>query len=139
MKIKKCRSCGHEDLKLILSLGKTPLADRLLIEKQLEKPEITADLNLVFCPRCSLVQITETISPEILFDEDYPYFSSVSKTLLEHSKKNALELIKSKKLDSLYLLVPWLTQLLTYFREPDTMFQEKNVLIVQLLMIQESN
>jgi len=66
---------------------------------------LTAPLDLVFCSNCTLVQITESVSPEILFCEDYPYFSSVSKGLLEHSRENALELIESKKLglDSLVL------------------------------------
>ena len=93
-----CRSCGHTPLEFILSLGWTPLADRLLTKDQLDQPELTAPLDLGFCPDCTLVQITETVSPEILFCEDYPYFSSVSKTLLEHSRENALELIQARKL-----------------------------------------
>ena len=77
---KLCRSCGHEDLQLIVSFGRTPLADRLLTREELDQPELTAPLDLVFCPRCTLVQITAVVSPEILFDADYPYFSSVSPT-----------------------------------------------------------
>jgi SAM-dependent methyltransferase len=95
-----CRSCGHTDLQLILSFGPTTLADRLLTKEQLSAPELTAPLDLVFCPNCALVQITETVPPEILFGEEYPYFSSVSKTLLRHSQENAEELIRSRKLDS---------------------------------------
>ena len=47
----------------------------------------------MFCPGCSLVQIAETVDPEVLFGGDYPYFSSVSGTLLRHSRSNAEELI----------------------------------------------
>jgi SAM-dependent methyltransferase len=94
----KCRHCGNSELKLILSFGDTPLADRLLTKAQLDKPELTAPLDLVFCPKCALVQITESVSPEILFCEDYPYFSSVSPALLTHSRENALELIRDRKL-----------------------------------------
>jgi len=36
-------------------------------------------LVLVFCNRCTLLQITETVPPEILF-RDYVYFSSFSPT-----------------------------------------------------------
>ncbi|MBP2681022.1 MAG: methyltransferase, partial [Candidatus Krumholzibacteriota bacterium] len=85
---------------LILSFGMTPLADRLITAEQLSKPEITAPLDLVFCPRCSLVQISVSVDPKILFCEDYPYFSSVSKALLEHSRRNALELIQDRRLGS---------------------------------------
>jgi SAM-dependent methyltransferase len=100
-----CRACGHSNLELIMSFGRTPLADRLLTKEQLEQSELIFPLDIVFCPNCTLVQITETVSPEILFCGNYPYFSSVSKTLLEHSKKNAEELIISRKLDSKSLVV----------------------------------
>jgi hypothetical protein len=95
-----CRSCRHRDVELILSFGATPLADHLLTAGQLQQPELTAPLDLAFCPNCALVQITETVPPEILFGEDYPYFSSVSPTLLRHFRKNAEELIRSRKLDA---------------------------------------
>jgi len=103
--ISECRSCGGTDLELVLSLGRTPLADRLLTEDQLDEPEPIVPLDVVFCPGCSLVQITETVSPEILFCEDYPYFSSVSETLVEHSRENAEELIRSRNLDSASFVV----------------------------------
>jgi SAM-dependent methyltransferase len=100
-----CRSCGHADLELILSFGRTPLADRLLTAEQLDEPELTAPLDLVFCSNCTLVQITESVSPEILFGEDYPYFSSVSQTLLQHSRENAQELIQSRQLNANSLVI----------------------------------
>jgi len=101
----KCRSCGGENLDLILSFGETPLADRLVTAAQLDKPEITAPLDLMFCPRCSLVQISVSVDPKILFCENYPYFSSVSRALLDHSRANALELIESRRLDAKSLVV----------------------------------
>ncbi|MBN1559787.1 class I SAM-dependent methyltransferase [candidate division KSB1 bacterium] len=100
-----CRSCGQKSLEEILSFGRTALADRLLTKDQLDKPEPSAHLELVFCPACSLVQITETVPPEVLFDEHYPYFSSVSKTLLSHSRENALDLIARQKLGSSSLVI----------------------------------
>jgi SAM-dependent methyltransferase len=100
-----CRSCGGEDLHTVLSLGTTALADRLRSADELDEPELTAPLNLVFCPDCSLVQIVESVSPEILFCEDYPYFSSVSASLLDHFRKSALHLIESRHLDEHSLVV----------------------------------
>jgi len=93
-----CRSCGSSDLATILAFGETPLADRLLTAAQLAAPELLAPLTLRFCHACALVQIAETVRPEILFDSDYPYFSSVSSTLLAHSRANALELIERQGL-----------------------------------------
>ena len=65
-----CRACKRPSLDLILSFGRTPLADRLVTGEQLAEPDLTAPLDLVFCPQCTLVQISETVSPEILFGED---------------------------------------------------------------------
>lgn len=100
-----CRLCGRKGLRLILSFGETPLADRLVSREKLESPEIIEPLDLAFCPDCSLVQITVSVDPEILFCEDYPYFSSVSKALLEHSRLNAEDLIASAGLGPRSLVV----------------------------------
>lgn len=94
-----CLACGGKDLQLILSFGYTPLADGLLTREQLDRPEYTAPLDLAFCPDCSLVQITEVVPPEILFCRDYPYFSSVSPSLLKHFGDSAKALIQSRGLD----------------------------------------
>jgi SAM-dependent methyltransferase len=93
-----CRACGTRGLELILSFGDTPLADRLLRKDQLGLPEITAPLDLAFCPACSLAQITVSVSPDILFREEYPYFSSVSKQLLEHFGSSARSIIEERRL-----------------------------------------
>ena len=102
-----CRSCGSNRLEVILFYGKTPLADRLLTKDQLSEPEIIVPLTLVFCDNCKLVQIRETVEPEILYYSEYPYFSSVSQSLLSHFEKSAEELIKSRNLtkENLVLLL----------------------------------
>jgi SAM-dependent methyltransferase len=93
-----CRACGGADLIEILAFGPSPLADRLLTEDQLAHADVAVPLTLTFCPACSLVQIAETVEPEVLFGGDYPYFSSVSATLLGHSRANAEELIEARQL-----------------------------------------
>jgi SAM-dependent methyltransferase len=93
-----CRACGGAALVEILRFGASPLADRLLTKDQLAEPDVTVPLTLMFCPQCSLVQIAETVAPEVLFGGDYPYFSSVSGTLLAHARANAEELIERRGL-----------------------------------------
>lgn len=100
-----CRSCECIELEPVLSLGQTPLADRLLTEEQLGESELMAPLDVVFCPNCTLVQITVSVSPEVLFGEDYPYFSSVSPALRRHFGQSARELIESRELDINNLVV----------------------------------
>jgi SAM-dependent methyltransferase len=100
-----CRSCRQSNLEIFLDLGKTPLADRLLTAEQLNKPEPRYPLQVAFCPDCALVQILETVHPEVLFCEEYPYYSSFSNALLEHSRDNVLHLIKSRNLNATSLVV----------------------------------
>ena len=84
---------------MFLDLGTTPLADRLLNENELDSEELKFPLKIVFCGECSLVQILETVDPKILFADDYPYFSSFSDYLLQHSRENVLDLIDRRKLN----------------------------------------
>ena len=97
-KIEGCRSCGYTDLKPVLDLGTVPLANSLLKEEQLIKTENLFPLDVVFCPQCSLVQITETVDPEVLFS-DYVYFSSFSDTALENAKSIANRLVSMRQLN----------------------------------------
>ncbi|MFP3867924.1 MAG: class I SAM-dependent methyltransferase [Desulfobacteraceae bacterium] len=100
-----CRSCEQPQLETFLNLGRTPLADRLLTQEQLKDPEPTYPLEVAFCNNCGLVQILETVPPEVLFCDDYPYYSSFSPALLNHSRENVLDLIESRRLDSNSLVV----------------------------------
>jgi len=100
-----CRSCGGNRLDVFLDLGLMPLADRLLTDADLEKSELTFPLKTALCHDCSLVQITETVDPKILFADDYPYYSSFSPALLKHSRENALDLIERHKLGADSLVI----------------------------------
>jgi SAM-dependent methyltransferase len=100
----KCRACSHRGLKPVLDLGKMPLADRLPPVGSTEL-EPRYPLELAFCPNCSLVQILTTVAPEVVFDADYPYFSSYSETWLAHSRSHAISLIQERGLNSQSLVI----------------------------------
>ncbi len=93
-----CRSCGSRGLAPVLDLGMMPLSDGFLTASQIESEEELFPLDVAFCPQCTLMQILETVPPEKLFCDNYPYFSSFSDTLLAHSRDNALDLIKRRAL-----------------------------------------
>ena len=103
--INACRSCGGDNLTPIIDFGPTPLADRLLTAADLDQPEYFAPLIVVFCKKCALLQITHTVSPDVLFGGDYPYYSSVSPALQEHFRASAEYLITSRGLGSQHLVV----------------------------------
>ena len=99
-----CRSCGDPGLTTLLELGELPLANALLSVEDLERDEPRYPLTLAFCPCCALVQIRETVDPEVLFGT-YLYFSSFSETMLAHARAEALHLVTRRKLGSTSLVV----------------------------------
>ncbi len=99
-----CRGCGRSGLEVVLDLGEMPLANAILTEADLARPEPRYPLALAYCPACWLVQITETVAPDLLFRE-YTYFSSVSDAFVEHSRRIAERLIGQRGLGSDSLVV----------------------------------
>ena len=97
-----CRSCGRSDVDPVLSLGRTPLANALLRSPQAEEP--TFPLDVVFCNGCSLVQLTETIPPAVLFGE-YVYFSSFSETTVSHARALTDRVAAERRLGHEHLVV----------------------------------
>jgi SAM-dependent methyltransferase len=70
-----------------------------LTKDELGEAEQCFPLELAFCPECTLVQITETVSPEMLFS-DYLYRSSFSDTMLVHAKALVERMIRERGLDA---------------------------------------
>jgi len=81
-----CGSCGHDDLELILDLGRSPLADAFptCVEADVE----TYPLQLFVCDQCWLVQLGEVVPDEILWS-DYGFYSSTSPGLVAYHKRLA--------------------------------------------------
>jgi SAM-dependent methyltransferase len=107
MTIAKCRSCGSADLCVILDLGRHPVSNAILSAEALSQEEKKYPLAVALCCQCALLQVTETVSPEELYQRDYPYFSSASPALLRHVAEAAEELTERFRLgpDSLVVEV----------------------------------
>ena len=84
----QCRSCGSQKGALVLDLGIQPLANNLLRDQDLLKPEPKFPLRLAVCHSCWLLQITDLVPPVQLFSE-YLYFSSFSDLMLKHAQMSA--------------------------------------------------
>ena len=83
-----CRVCKSTDVVTFLELGNMPLAGGYLTEKEI-KNEKFYPLTVYFCRRCTLVQLLDVVSPDVLF-KDYRYLSSVS--LSKHFTQYAKEI-----------------------------------------------
>lgn len=76
MKRTNCSSCGYDDLRLILDLGLSPIADNYT-KDAISVPHYP--LQLAVCAGCHLVQLLEVV-PD-LFGSDYSFYSSASAPL----------------------------------------------------------
>ena len=89
-----CRVCARTGLTPVFDLGPMPLSDGFVHGADLERPDPLYPLGLAWCRECTLLQILETLPPEVLFGCDYPYYSSFSDSFVRHAGRNAAELIE---------------------------------------------
>ena len=83
-----CRVCGSKELLSFLDFGDMPLAGDFRQKEALDGIKFYP-MDLVVCLECSLVQIPNVVSPDIIFT-DYRYLSSVTNTLMQHFKDYAM-------------------------------------------------
>src|SRR5580704_2223770 len=84
-----CRHCSAPLEDVFVDLGAAPLSNAFLRHDQLDQCEIYYPLKLFVCRQCLLVQIPEHATASTIFSTDYPYFSSVSSTWVEHARSYA--------------------------------------------------
>ncbi|MEP6480444.1 MAG: class I SAM-dependent methyltransferase [Rhodoglobus sp.] len=82
-----CRGCGATPLVSVLDLGEQPVSNRLIATPDADDPVFP--LHLRVCPSCGLGQIGEYLLPDQIFDDEYPYLSSMSSSWLAHAEEYA--------------------------------------------------
>jgi 2-polyprenyl-3-methyl-5-hydroxy-6-metoxy-1,4-benzoquinol methylase len=103
-RVTACRSCRAAPLAPILSLGEMPLANALVLPGALDLPEPRYLLEVVWCPKCSLVQLSASVAPEVLY-RDYVYLSSFSDTFVAHARAIVERMIAERPWDGERLAV----------------------------------
>lgn len=98
----KCSICKTE-LESVKDFGKLPLSNELLDSH--ETPTKKYRLELAYCKECELLQLATKLKSEILFKNDYPYKSGVSKTFVEHCFSFALDLQNKTKGKESYIIL----------------------------------
>lgn len=99
-----CRSCGQKRLTPILTLGRLPLANKLLNDDELSRAEPRYPLELMLCPRCSLVQVNEAVPPEEL-SFNYVHFTSQSEHLVRHARQLTSQVMATQRLRPTSLVI----------------------------------
>jgi hypothetical protein len=86
-----CRFCNSKLEQSFVNLGLTPLANSFLTEDAINKKEHMFPLHALLCTKCYLVQLEEFETPKNIFT-NYVYFSSYSKSFVNHAK-NYVDLV----------------------------------------------
>lgn len=85
--MKECLICNSQ-IEPFMSFGKMPIANGFLTPDQFSK-EYFFDLGVGFCPNCKMVQLVEQPAREMMFHQDYAFFSSTSTRMALHFKEFA--------------------------------------------------
>ena len=85
--------CVMSNKKEFLNLGKQPIANKFLRKNEFED-EFFYNLKVVFDDDTKLVSLKDFVKPELMFNEDYVYHTSLSVPMVEHFKNTAEMLMK---------------------------------------------
>ena len=118
MKKNNCRFCDTKLSYSFVDLGMSPLSNSYITQEKLSEKENFYPLHAYVCDTCFLVQLDEFESPENIFS-DYAYFSSYSKSWLEHAQNYTSDMITRFGFDESSMVVEIASNdgyLLQYFK-----------------------
>jgi methylation protein EvaC len=78
----KCRIC-EKPFDPFISFGKMPIANGFLTADEF-KQEYFYELKVGFCTKCTMVQLVEQPDRDMMFHDNYAYFSSISSKMAAH-------------------------------------------------------
>ncbi len=100
-----CRFCSTPLSQSLVDLGHAPLANSYLAGSSDIPQEKRFPLHVMVCNTCWLVQTTETVPADEIFDQDYAYLSSYSTSWVAHSKSYATKMADRFELNGESLVV----------------------------------
>jgi SAM-dependent methyltransferase len=95
-----CRSCGTPVTATVVDLGLSPLCETVIPLDRADEGEVFHPLRAVVCESCWLVQVGDVVTPEVLFQRGYPYFSSYADTWVAHARRFAAQATAALALDA---------------------------------------
>ena len=118
----KCRFCGTEIQFEVIDLVNSPPSNSFLSKEELNEPEVFFPLKIYVCDNCFLVQIDEYKKSNEIFNEKYAYYSSFSKTWLNHAKNYVAMMTNRFRLNKESFIIEIASNdgyLLQYFKEKE--------------------
>lgn len=116
----KCRHCENKLNHVFCDLQTCPPSNAMVKENMINYPETYFPLKVFVCDSCWLVQVDEIEKAENIFNEEYTYFSSFSKSWLAHAKEYVDYMVTRFKFNQESLIVEIASNdgyLLQYFNE----------------------
>jgi len=83
----KCRHCGTALTQQFVDLGSAPPSNAYLTARSIKAVEHWLPLRVLVCNQCWLVQTEDYAGAAEIFRDDYAYFSSFSKSWLDHCER----------------------------------------------------
>lgn len=83
----KCLICDS-GIKPFISFGNQPIANGFLNKEKTGK-EYSFHMQVAHCPECNMVQLIETPDREMMFNENYAFFSGTSEAMKVHFREFA--------------------------------------------------
>jgi 2-polyprenyl-3-methyl-5-hydroxy-6-metoxy-1,4-benzoquinol methylase len=89
-----CRFCKEPLYDKFADLVNSPLSNAFISFERLNEAEVYYPLTIYVCNKCHLVQVDEYAQARDIFNEEYVYFSSYSKSWVEAARKYSEMMIK---------------------------------------------
>jgi len=88
---RKCRFCASPLHVSVADLGMSPVSNDNIKPEKLNAMEPFYPLHAYVCEQCWLVQLQQFQAADAIFSDEYAYFSSYSKSWLEHARQYAVK------------------------------------------------
>ena len=105
MILSKCRLCNSKKLFKFLDLGFHPPSDQFKKKIELSNPTTYYPLQVYSCLSCGFKQLSYVVEPKILYQQNYPYESSLTIQGKEHYGEFAQSIFKEYNLNKNDLVV----------------------------------
>ena len=79
-----CQVCANKKLESIIFIGYLPPVNTMHPVGQTPHEQPSYPAELLYCPKCHLVQLGLVVNPKILFPVTYPYLSSLTRVLRDN-------------------------------------------------------
>lgn len=100
-----CRLCGAHLTHTFVDLGKSPLCETFLTAEEKDRMEPFFPLHALVCESCWLVQLKEYVTPDGIFTNHYPYYSSYSTSWVDHARRYCRMITERRQLGARDLVV----------------------------------